>query len=61
MIDQHLRATLARQRGDNRALANELCEHLTPGAKRRLLDVLRDMAQATDTERQKRQRGQFWG
>jgi hypothetical protein len=61
MLDQHIRAHLGRARGDNRMLANELCEKLSVESKRRLLDVLRDLEQKADSERSKRRRGQFWG
>lgn len=60
MIDQHLRAILLRQRGDNRAMVEELLEKLSPASKERLFRVLQSMQQDAASERQKRQRGQFW-
>lgn len=61
MIDQNIRAHLARARGDNRGLANALCEKLSTEHKRQLLEVFRTMEQNTDDERRKRKSGQFWG
>ena len=60
MIDQHLRAILLQQRGDNRPMVAEILENLSPKSKERLFRVLQDMQQATSSERGKRQRGQFW-
>lgn len=60
MIDQHLRAILLQQRGDNHQLASEILEKLTPASKERLFRVLQSMQQECSSERQKRQRGQFW-
>ena len=60
MIDVHLQALLLRQRGDNRVLAKEIMENLSPEAKQRLFRLLRDMQDDADHERSKRRRGQFW-
>ena len=60
MIDQHIRAILLQERGDNRAMVEEILTKLTPASKERLFRVLQDMKQETHHERQKRQRGQFW-
>jgi hypothetical protein len=60
MIDQHLRAILLQQRGDNRAMVEEVLTKLSPQAKERLFRVLQGMKQECAGERQKRQRGQFW-
>jgi hypothetical protein len=61
MLDQHLRTMLLRQPGNNRALANTLCEKLSDPEKQRLIAILRSMEQSTDTEKRKRKQGQFWG
>jgi len=60
MIDRHLEAALLRQRGDNRPLARELLEKLSPRAKERLYRVLQDLENDRGSERRKRRRGQFY-
>lgn len=39
MIDQHLRAMILRQQGQNTVLANEIIEKLTPQSKERLYRI----------------------
>jgi len=60
MLDQNLRAMVLRERGDNRQLAQELIGRLSIESKRRLLQILQDMKNETNSERRKRKRGQFW-
>lgn len=60
MIDRHLQALLLRERGDNRQLAAEVLEKLSPESKDRLYRLLQAMKAETEAERGKRRRGQFW-
>jgi hypothetical protein len=42
MIDRHLESLLLRQRGNNRKLAKEILESLSPESKERLFRILQD-------------------
>lgn len=42
MIDRHLRALLMQERGDNRKLADEIMEKLSPESRDRLFRILQD-------------------
>lgn len=59
-MDRHLESMILRQRGDNRPLARELREKLSPRAKDRLFRVLQDLENDRDAEKRKRRRGQFF-
>lgn len=58
-IDQHIRSILLRQRGQNRALAEEITNNLSHEAKLRLLHVLQDMERETASAKSRLRRGQF--
>jgi hypothetical protein len=42
MIDRHLESMLLRERGNNRRLAEEVLEKLSPESKERLFRILQD-------------------
>ena len=59
MIDNEIRSILLRQRGQNRALAEEITNNLSHEAKLRLLHVLQDMEREAASAKSRLRRGQF--
>lgn len=57
---QALKAELYRCRGGHQAELQKAIDDMPPEAQRILLSVIRDLHQEAESEKSKRQRGQFW-